>query len=499
MPYIFRSEIRESEINQLLEKVEKENYGKYLRKLKMTELRGFKNATISFDFPVTALIGTNGAGKTTILGAAALIYKEIKPRRFFAKSGKFDNSMQDWKIEYNIVDREKSPQEAFTRTANYKSAKWSREALSRSVEVFGVSRTVPATERVELSRYASSSFYVEPNQIENIGITITQAVSKILGKDVTGYRKIRIDDKGRVTLLTGKTEGGLEYSEYHFGAGESSIIRMIMRIEALPENCLILIEEIENGLHPVATARMVEYLIKVASQKKAQTIFTTHSNDALKPLPNKAIWVASDSKTVYQGKLDIAALRAITGQVEAKLAIFTEDAFAKAWMESVIRTDTSIDPHSIEIHPMAGDGTAVSINRHHNLDPTRKFKSICYIDGDSRQIESDSENVFRLPGEGPESYIYDHIIDIIDSQKGLLSVNLQMPHEQQDRIESIVRSIRLTNLDEHTLFSQVSEHLGYLPLSTVQGAFLSVWCHSYPEEANRIRNIIKQYLDSENS
>ena len=32
---------------------------------------------------------------------------------------------------------------------------------------------------------------------------------------------------------------------------------MIMKIESLDENSLVLIEEIENGLHPIATQRMV--------------------------------------------------------------------------------------------------------------------------------------------------------------------------------------------------------------------------------------------------
>lgn len=58
----------------------------------------------------------------------------------------------------------------------------------------------------------------------------------------------------------------------------------------------MLIEEIENGLHPVATVRMVEDLVEAADRKKIQAIFTTHSNDALKPLPSKAIWVATQDR-----------------------------------------------------------------------------------------------------------------------------------------------------------------------------------------------------------
>jgi len=321
----FQSEIRDSQINRLLEKVSSSNYGQYLKSVKLVKLRGFSNEIIRFDFPVTALIGPNGGGKTTILGATACAYLEVKPSRFFAKSGKFDDSMQQWKIEYKLIDRSKS-NEDISRSSSFSSLKWSRDALSRKVVIFGVSRTVPANERVELRKCASTRFEVADSSIYELESSVAVEVSKILGKDVTGYSYIKISGRGHFTLLTGKTEQGVQYSEFHFGAGESSIIKMVMNIESLPDNSLILIEEIENGLHPIATRRMVEYLINVAERKKAQAIFTTHSDDALIPLPSQAIWASLDRK-VFQGKLDVKSLRAIYGQVETKFILFTEDLF----------------------------------------------------------------------------------------------------------------------------------------------------------------------------
>lgn len=94
-----RSEIRPSEINQLLEKARDKKYGKYLTAIDLNFVRGIRDQRITFDFPVTAIIGTNGGGKTTILGAAGLIYKSVQPARFFSKGGKYDNTMQDWRID----------------------------------------------------------------------------------------------------------------------------------------------------------------------------------------------------------------------------------------------------------------------------------------------------------------------------------------------------------------------------------------------------------------
>lgn len=488
-----KSQIRDSTIKNLLEKVTKRNYGKYLVRVKMQKLRGFEETSVSFDFPVTAVVGPNGGGKTTILGAAATAYDSVKPRQFFAKSGKYDESMLNWRIEYDLIDREVNKTDSFRRTATFTSQKWSRDAGKRDVAVFGVARTVPANERKELQRCATNSFSVEPGRVDSLQLPVITAVGRILGKDVSKYSHLRVDEVGRVSLLAGKTDKGTAYSEFHFGAGESSIIRMVMKIESLSENCLILVEEIENGLHPVATVRMVEYLIEVAQRKSAQAMFTTHSNDALLPLPPEGIWAAVGGH-VYQGKLDIAALRAIAGQIDARLAIFCEDTFGSSWLRAILRARNDVAVEGVEIHEMLGDGTAVKINKNHNEDPSAKFPSACYIDGDSKQLESKEDRVMRLPGQSPEAYVFDRVIEKHTSFGGVLAVRLLQPFGLADKVIEKLKELRLTNHDPHVLFSQIGLNLGLIPESTVRDAFLATWAEAYPEECKSLIRPIEDLL-----
>lgn len=493
----YQSEIRQTQINTLLEKVEAKNYGKYLYGVKLTRIRGFENERINFDFPVTAVVGPNGGGKTTILGAAACAYKNNKPGRFFTKSGKFDESMKDWLIEYEIIDKIKAPRLSLSRSAKFKSSKWVRDDfLSREVLLFDVSRTVSANERRELKPCAKSSFSVTAEAKSDLELNASEAIGKILNKDVSSYSRIAVDKRGRVTLLTGRNDQGVEYSEFHFGAGESSIIRMVLEIETCQENSLILIEEIENGLHPLATMRLVEYLIEVAERKKIQAIFTTHSNDALIPLPYKAIWASIGNK-VFQGKLDIKSLRAITGQVSSQLAIFTEDAFSTQWIQLTVGLDDSIDYESLEVHPLSGDGTAVKINKNHNNDPAVKVPSLAYIDGDSSQTDSEIDLVFRLPGAMPESYIFLQIMDRIDSLAGELAVCLHKPFEMQDKVKKVVREAWRTTRDKHLLYSVVGKELGYVSTDVVKSAFITLWARNNPVEMEKILAPIKKLLKKE--
>lgn len=476
----FKSEIRESTINALIEKSRDRNYGQYLSKIVLRKVRGFKDEPISFDFPVTAIIGPNGGGKTTVLGAAGIIYRDIPPRTFFSKSGKYDSGMQDWSIEYELIDRAISPKNSLQRTASFKNLKWNRDSLNRQTLLFGVSRTVPASERKELLSCTSRTFSVPDSRIIDFSAEINEYVSRILGKDVSGFRQLKVHPTGNVTLLTGRTSEGVGYSEFHFGAGESSIIRMVASIEAAADQTLVLIEEIENGLHPVATIRLVEYLISAAERKKIQVIFTTHSNDALRPLPSKAVWSATKDK-LFQGKLDVASLRAITGQIETASVIFVEDNFAKIWMESILRqAERPIIDH-FQVHAMSGDGTAVSMNKYHNANPSLHIPSVCVIDGDSRQSESEIDKVYRLPGGAPEAYVFDDCIEKWPSIGGRLSVALLQKFEESDKILELCKDVRRANMDTHLLFAQVGERLGLVPEGTVSSAFSTMWAQANPE------------------
>ena len=99
------SNIRPSDIDRLMSRVAKRKVGApYLFEIRLEKIRRYVDARIRFDFPVTALIGTNGGGKSTVLGAAGLPYRSVKPRTFFAKSGEYDPSMQDWALSYEHWD-----------------------------------------------------------------------------------------------------------------------------------------------------------------------------------------------------------------------------------------------------------------------------------------------------------------------------------------------------------------------------------------------------------
>lgn len=476
--------IRKSDIDALSTKVSERKFAKYLLKARLVKLRGISDQEISFDFPVTAVIGINGGGKTTALGAAGLAYIDIEPKTFFSRGGKYDPQMKDWKIQYEYLNR---PEEKHvsTSTATYKSRKWDRKNVKRDVFFFGVTRTIPAIEIKELRKCASGHFRVEDDKVSDFEENVKINAGRILGKRLDGFKNIKIDDSGEIKFMQGALDEGVEYSEFHFGAGESSIIRIVAGVEAAPEYSLVLIEEIENGLHPIAVEKLIEYLIDAARRKNIQSIFTTHSNYALKLLPHKAIWSVSEG-SLRQGKLDIESLRALTGRLEKSAVIFVEDKFSKTIIESAIRRIDYNLLEVCEIHAMEGDSIAMKTAQEHRKNPAVKTIPFCVLDGDSQHNEDVEHGIYKMPGGAPEIEVFGKCLENWETIGGTLTIALQKQYYETERVKKTLEKVRNEVGDHHLYFDQAGKHLGYLPPATVEQAF----CTYYTDIEPRIREII---------
>lgn len=74
-----------------------------------------------------------------------------------------------------------------------------------------------------MSRFTNKNVIFEPNNIKILGTDAAKYITRILGKDVSEFSVVQSDNYGNITLLSGRTKTGKSYSEFHFGAGESSI------------------------------------------------------------------------------------------------------------------------------------------------------------------------------------------------------------------------------------------------------------------------------------
>lgn len=375
-----------------------------------------------------------------------------------------------------------------THTAKFHNKKWVRDnAPKRTVSYFGISRTVPASEKTIFQRIAKKGFSPEGG-LEFISAEVAEKVARILGRPAERYQSGNITDKQK--FYVGENAIGT-FSELHFGAGEASILRMVSELEGVENGSLVLIEEIENGLHPVAMAKMIEYLFDLSDRKKIQIVFTTHSDIATDHLPREAVWASVDGR-LQQGKLSVEATRAISGRVDRRVSVFVEDEFAKLWVDMILARHLQDVARQIGVYALSGDTVALKIHMSHRQNPSVQTKSILLLDGDSVVPGDHDLNIKKLPGAQPESFIYNYALDRIDEGAAMLAAMCHYDVSLQHQFVEKVKKIALNTSDPHLYFNKLGIELGFISELVVKRAFITYWLNSEPDLVREVGNFISE-------
>lgn len=483
-----------SDIKKEMERVSGNKYNQFIKRVRLQNVRGFVDEFVEFKTPVTALVGTNGGGKSTILGAAALAYTNIRPGQFFPKAFVGDESMSEWSVEIELVDKSIAADRTITRTAKFTKSKWRRDDFQkRHVEYIEIQRTVPAGEVTRFKKFLSGD--VADFNIDHLSKNTIKYATAVLDKNIEHYRIVKNKINPDIRMYTGSTSDEVGYSQFHFGAGEASVIETIDRIESAPDNALILIEEVENGLHPVAVRLFTQYLQDSAKRKKLQIIFTTHSQEAVNELPPEAVWAAINKRT-WNGKLSIESLRAITGEIQNSRAIYVEDEFVKEWVENAVGRYGAGLAETTVVFAAGGYPNLVKVSQFHNENPMLNIPSIALVDGD---IYDPSVGTVLPPhayflGDGyPEAIVFDYIYK---ERKALISVIRQrcfLSQFSEARILDALQSTKNSACDCHITFTEISERLDFVSAIYIRAGMIDLFNEKNPEFwAGPMKFIIEQ-------
>ena len=100
------------------------------------------------------------------------------------------------------------------------------------------------------------------------------------------YERAQVLETARYTLRQATADGN--YSSFNMGAGEDVLIDLLHLLDTTPDESLIVIEEVELGLHPEAVRKLAACLLDLTWQKKLQVIVSSHSEDFIDAVPRRA-------------------------------------------------------------------------------------------------------------------------------------------------------------------------------------------------------------------
>lgn len=312
-----------------------------IHSLSISKLKGISSLDeIQLDEkPLTAILGPNGCGKSTILHALACCYKPVDGvdqknwqfRDFFtpttdatwAGSGlEMVHSYRDGRSEFNKVTT------PYQKKADRWSPRYARRP-QRYVRFIGIKSCVP---RIEEETYTSAINYQTEAHVDaglimaKMGVVFNRA-----------YQELNVHKAHAGRSYLGLALDGTRYSSLAMGAGEQRVLEILSAVFKSPKYGLILIDEIDLLLHTAALTSLLRIIYERAEESSLQVIFTTHREAVLDLKDIVSIkhihTVKSVPKTYCFSNTKPGALQRLTGEQDRPLEIFVEDEMALAIVE----------------------------------------------------------------------------------------------------------------------------------------------------------------------
>jgi predicted HTH domain antitoxin len=304
--------------------------------------------------------GKNGCGKTTILALAALefhspsghfpINARRRPRQkenytydtfrdFFFK-GPNDPDIAGVEVSWEYEGEKQIHIQKH-------SDKWMRyeRRHRRSVHYLGVRRRLPAIEQNVLRFHFGGKW--KGSEPKPLNPRFRDRVSDIMGRP---YDEAEVISSSMYSVRWCRV--GNPYSSFNMGSGEDILIHRMYILQECQDGSLIVIEEIELGLHPEPLIRLAKHLQEIILKKKLQVIVSSHSAHFIDSVPREArVLVQRSGKehTVIARPTTRFALGYMAGQADPELHVYCEDNFASLMIEQALSADLRKRPHIVPV------------------------------------------------------------------------------------------------------------------------------------------------------
>jgi predicted ATPase len=465
----------------------RQGWPKRLNWLEIEGMRGWEGQRVPLDFPIVAVIGENGSGKSTVLQAAACAYVHPTipgPKATYYPTEFFPDTAWDTLSDVNIRYGYSEGPTNFEGSLRKPTTRWlgQTERPKRVVKYEDLNRIQPVGARVGYARIAKSVHTeqsAKPFDADKV-----KRLSFVMGQEYESARMALADiDKTREVPVI--AERNFQYSGYHQGSGQITISELLRA--DLPKNGLILIDEIESSLHPRAQRRMVRDLAEQCRLHECQIILTTHSPYVLDELPPEArlciLRTNNGLKTVKQivgGISPEFAMTKMDDDVYPECDVYVEDEAARILTEEILaRYGENVMPRCTVVpYGTANVGLALGL-----MVASKRFKrpTCVFVDGDSDA----GPGCHALPGgDAPEQVVF----------KGLRAKSWSNLWAIVNRDSSLVHDAcaNAMTLDHHEWVRFAANHMRY-GAESLWRAMCAEWvrdCFSEKEAQAVIRPIL---------
>ena len=311
--------------------------------MKKVIIKNLKNITnLEFQIPdsgVWVLTGRNGSGKSTLLGVLWRIKEPNAFQRHFpsSKDTELDN-YEGAEISYIITENGEEKAVTYTR----RDIRWPPTPKKNKsiLDGFGYKKVefIKVDERRIFPR--EEEFQPNKSRIKDVSDFIKNGANTTFNTNKFKRLKVFNAARGVTPAYLIEIEKRKWYSEKNFSLGELNVIRLLGRLEQLrdKENSLILIDEFDMALHPIAQINLIDVLEKYVEDNNHTIIFSTHSASIIRHIDRQKIIHIDVDKNykfkIIKGPPLYKVLEDISGKIHLTEGprVFCEDEYAKEFI-----------------------------------------------------------------------------------------------------------------------------------------------------------------------
>ncbi len=195
------------------------------------------------------------------------------------------------------------------------------------------------------------------------------------------YSDIELREFNSYRLFRAKRKN-ISYTGFNMGAGENAVLGLLLEILRAGDGALIIVDEIELGLHIQAQKRLMYELKKICNKHHVQIICSTHSKEILECIPPAGrlfIKIGEERIDIIPGISPNYVFGKLAGTNSNEITAFVEDDVGQLFLRNLLSLSVRERINIIQV------GSDQAILRHmavHYRENNDDF--IAFLDGDKR-------------------------------------------------------------------------------------------------------------------
>ncbi len=358
-----------------------------LLSLDVKQLKSLRDISLDFSLsPLTAIMGGNCSGKTTVLQALACAHRPPNPidpnykfAQFFRPNTDSLWQGSDFSVRYSHrIGKVLHPdlKQIYSKAQDRWSPRYLRRP-ERYTRFVGIGESVPDVDALNLN---SMIHYQKSENIDDVGLSVREAAGQVLNRVYETFYKVKYNYSGKLSI--GVKCGQVTYSGLSMSSGEQRVFRILDAVLRAPSYGLILVDEIDLFLHQDALQRLLSMLGKHCAEKHKQLIFTTHFPPIAQMYDEMCVYTLNSTQTktaVWRG-YSYEAMRHITGKQERPITCYVEDDVAE---QIIARVATELGIRKfVEFGRYGPASNAFSLCAGLHLSTANTGNTIAVLDGD---------------------------------------------------------------------------------------------------------------------